>query len=276
MRFSALFPLILVSACNWGYGAPVDRAKFGSALLHEDGSRCVFALHDVVYRPAEGMRAFPDGGIPRYVTDRHKLGIVNIDTGKVTVLVDQKNRRWLNGHGSFHLAGLGGRWALIRQSGQRPDYDHDHLWLRLDLASGDLDDLPLDKELAVENRALGRVEVVDEDFTIILVTKKDDDPQEIWSRNPSGILRRLAVTDHYYGSAEGQIWWYDVTARAGARTDYKTGATIRERRANFAKPRDDPTSRCQARFDGSELIHQYEVGGNWQERPLSVRAPDLR
>lgn len=271
-----MLPLLLASACNWGYGAPVDRAKFGSALLHEDGVRCVFALHDAVYRPAEGMRAFPDGGIPRYVTDRHKLGIVDIHSGRVSILVDEKNRRWLNGQGGFHVAGVGGRWALVRQSGQRPDYEHDHLWLRLDLASGDLDELPLDEELPAENRAIGRVEVADVDFALILVTRKDDSPQEIWSRSPSGSLRRLAVTDHYYGAAEGQIWWYDVAARAGARTDYRTGATVLERRADFAKPRHDPTGRCQARFDGSELVYQYEVDGNWQERPLPVRAAALR
>ena len=66
MRSLAFLSLVLVTACNWGYGAQVDRAKFGSAVLHEDGTRCVFSLHDAVYRPAEGMRAFFEKRAPRW------------------------------------------------------------------------------------------------------------------------------------------------------------------------------------------------------------------
>jgi hypothetical protein len=145
MRRAALLAPLLLSACNLGYGAPIDRATFGSAELHPDGARCVFALHDVVYRPAEGLRAFPDGGIPRYDVDRHKLGVVDVGSGDVTLLVDEKNRDWLPGQGGFHVAGLGGRFALIGQGGQREDYEPDHRWWRLDLASGDLLPLPWTK-----------------------------------------------------------------------------------------------------------------------------------
>jgi hypothetical protein len=276
LHVSALISLLLVSACNWGYGAPVDRAKFASAILHEDGTRCVFTLHDAVYRPAEGMRAFPDGGVPRYDIDRHKIGIVDLDTAETSVLVDNKNRHWLDGHGGFHLVGLRGRWALLRQAGQRPNYEPDHRWLKLDLESGDLEELALDAEMSEKNRQLGRAEIADDAFTLILVTKKDSNPQEIWARSANGTLENLARTDHYYGTAEGQIWWYDVGARAGARTNYKTGTTILERRANFAMPRKDPIRRCQASFDGAQLIHQYKVDGSWKDEALPLRASELR
>jgi hypothetical protein len=275
-RSALLGPLVLISACNWGYGEPFDRATFESAALHEDGARCVFALHDVVYRPAEGMRAFPDGGVPRYEIDRHKLGIVDVHSGKATVLVDQKNRLWLNGHGGFHVTGLRGRWAILGQGGQRPDYEHDRVWWRLDLTSGDLTELPLTEEFAAVHRVLGRVALADEDFTLILLTQKGEGPQEIWSRTADGTLRQLAATDHYYGTAEGQIWWYDVAGRAGARSDYRTGATVRERRANFAIPRQDPTTGCAARSAGRELVFQQKIDGTWQEHPLPVRAAELR
>jgi hypothetical protein len=275
-RYLGLLPLVPLLACNWGYGASVDHATFASAVLHEDGARCVFALHDVVYRPAEGLRAFPDGGVPRYDVDRHKLGIVDVRTAKVTVLVDQNNRHWLQGHGGFHVTGVKGRSALVSQNGQRPDYEHDHLWWRLDLVSGALDKLPLHDELAAKSPALGRVAIADVDFTLILVTRKGDDPQEVWSRTADGALRRLAVTDHYYGTAEGQIWWYDTAARAGARTNYRTGETVHERRANFAIPREDPVRGCKARFDHRELILQDRIDGSWRDRTLPVKAAALR
>jgi hypothetical protein len=271
-----LLPIVFLSACNWGYGAPVDRATFGSATLHEDGVRCVFALHDAVYRPAEGLRAFPDGGIPSYDIDRHKLGFVDVHTGKATVLVDEKNRHWLAGQGGFHVTGVRGNWALVSQGGQRPDYAHDRLWWQLDLASGGLTELPLNEELAAEGRAAGQVALVDEGFTLILTTNKDDGPQEVWSRTAGGTLLRLAVTNHYYGTAAGQIWWYDVAARAGARTDYLTGTTVRERRANFAMPRQDPTSGCRTSANLRELIFQQKVDGSWHDRTLPLQAIALR
>jgi hypothetical protein len=275
-RRAGLVALLLLSACNWGYGAPIDRATFASAELHEDGVRCVFALHDMVYRPAEGMRAFPDGGVPRYDVDRHKLGILDVQTGKTTVLVDRKNRGWLPGHGGFHVAGVEGRSALVRQGGQRRDYEHDHLWWRLDLDSGDLSVLAIDEEMRREGLAVGPVTLVDGDFTLMIVTAKGDRSQEVWSRRADGTLRRLAVTDHYYGTAEGQIWWYDVAERAGARTDYRTGETVHERRANFAMPRQDPVKGCKARFDHRGLILQEQVGGSWRDRVLPVEASALR
>lgn len=272
----SLFAISLLSACNLGYGAPVERARFGSAVLHEDGQRCVFALHDMVYRPAEGIRAFPDGGVPRYDVDRHKIGIVDIHTGAVTLLVDEKNRNWLQGHGGYHIAGVRGGWALVRQSGQRDDYEQDHRWLQLDLASGDFADLPLDDEIADRSLELSRPELVDGDFTLILVTKKGDATQQVWSRAGDGTLNHLATTDHYYGAAEGQVWWYDVVARASARTNYKNAKTIRERRANFKMPRNDPERVCKATFDGTSLIVQEKQGDTWQDRPLPVGASALR
>ena len=81
------------------------------------------------------------------------------------------------------------------------------MWWRLDLHCGALEKLPLDGELAAKGRAVARVALADVAFTLILVTKKDGGQQEVWSRTADGALRRLAVTNHYYGTAEGQIWW---------------------------------------------------------------------
>lgn len=266
-----------VGGCDWGYGEPVDHAGFESARLHEDGARCVFALHDVVYRPAEGIRAFPDGGVPHYDVDRHVLGVVDVRDGAARILVDVRNRDWLDGSGGFHVAGVRGDWALVGQGGQRDDYAFDHVWWQLSLASGALARLPLADALAAHGRDLSRAELVDTDFTLILVTAKGADaPQEIWSRLADGTLRRLAVTDHYYGAAEGQIWWYDVSARAGARTDYRSGATVLERRANFAMPRSDPAAACGPSGDRRALVFQQKVAGSWRDRPLAVAPDDLR
>lgn len=265
-----LLVLLVFTGCNWGYGAPVDRARVGSAVLHEDGERCVFSFHDVVYRPAEGLRAFPDGGIPRYEIDRHKIAVVNVTSGEVSVLVDEMNLDWLDGHGGFHIAGLRGDWALVGQGGQREDYAPDHIWWRLDLTSGELVQLALEQEFAKEGREVGRVELVDDEFTLIVVTKKGERPQEIWSRSKNGTRRHLATTDHFYGAANGEIWSYDVPSRAGARTNYNTGTTVLDRRANFSIPRKEAVRACSPRINTSELIFQEKVGEGWVERPLAI------
>lgn len=270
---SIVLPVLIVVAltgCNWGYGAPVDRARVGSAVLHHDDERCVFSFHEVVYRPAEGLRAFPDGGIPRYEIDRHKIAVVNVTSGEVSVLVDEKNRDWLDGHGGFHIAGLRGNWALVGQGGQREDYAPDHIWWRLDLTSGELVELALEEEFANEEREVGRVELVDDAFTLIVVTKKEERPQEIWSRSKNGTRRHLATTDHYYGASNGEIWSYDVPSRAGVRTNYKTGASLIDRRANFSIPRKEKVRACSPRINTSELVFQEKVGDSWVERPLEI------
>ncbi len=265
-----LVTLLALMGCNWGYGAPVDRARVGSAVLHDDGERCVFSFHDVVYRPAEGLRAFPDGGIPHYEIDRHKIAVVNVTSGDVSVLVDEKNRDWLDGHGGFHIAGLRGNWALVGQGGQREDYAPDHIWWRLDLTSGELVELALAEEFAKEDREVGRVELVDDEFTLIVFTKKGVRPQEVWSRSKGQMRRHLATTDHYYGAINGEIWSYDVPSRAGVRTNYKTGTTLLDRRANFSIPRKEKLRACSPRINTRQLIFQEKVGDRWVERPLAI------
>ena len=263
-------------ACNWGYGPKVESPTFGSAALHEDGARCVFALHDKVYRHAEGIRAFPDGGIPQYDIDRHKVGIVDVHTGKVNILIDRANRDWLDGHGSFHISEVKGRFALVGQGGQRSDYQHDHLWWQLDLVSEELVALKIDAEFVKVGRDIAFVTIADADFTLIAVTEEVNGTKEVWSRTAAGTLRKLAATNHYYGSAQGEIWWYDVDARAGSRTNYLTGSTVRERRADFAIPRTDPTGSCRPTSGGKELLYQQSNGGVWRDTPLAVRATELR
>ncbi len=267
---------VFAAGCNWGYGESVERPRFAGAVLHEDGVRCVFGLHDVVYRPAEGMRAFPDGGVPRYDVDRHKIAFVDRVSGEIRVLVDRPNRDWQPGQGGFHVAGVAGEVALVSRGGQRSDYTHDHGYWKLDLRDGDLEVLSLRTAFAQLGREVARVELADADFNLVAVVRDGAGHQEIWSRADDGTLRKLATTEHYYGAHGGEIWWYEVASRAGARTDYRSGSTQLERRANFAMPRRDPVRDCQASFDGRRLLFRERAASGWSERELGVEPAKLR
>lgn len=247
----------------------------GGALT-QDGAHCVFGLHDVVYRPAEGLRAFPDGGIAKYVVDRHKLAMVELSSGEVRVLVDRPNRDWQRGSGGYRVESVRAGSALVSQGGTRPDHEMLQLHWRLDIEDGSMEALDLRQAFAAEGREFERVELVDDDFTLIAVVRNDADRQEIWSRRSDGTLLRLAETELYYGAAEGDIWWYDTERRAGARTDYRSGETRFERRANFAVPRDPPSRVCRPSFGGRDLLYQERQGEAWVERRLPVDPARLR
>ena len=68
----AICSLLLLTACNTGYGLLQDHSEFVSAKLAGDQRRVVFSAHHYAYRPASGWRAFPDGGVPDYVPECKK------------------------------------------------------------------------------------------------------------------------------------------------------------------------------------------------------------
>lgn len=51
--------LLLLTACNTGYGPLQDHSEFISAKLAADQRTVVFSAHHYAYRPAAGWRAFP-------------------------------------------------------------------------------------------------------------------------------------------------------------------------------------------------------------------------
>jgi hypothetical protein len=83
--------LVLMTSCKAGYGPLEDHSAFVSAQLAEDKRTIVFSAHQFAYRAATGWRAFPDGGIPDYVTDVNLLGVYDLQTRNVKIIRREKN-----------------------------------------------------------------------------------------------------------------------------------------------------------------------------------------
>lgn len=114
----ALLLVFMTSACNAGYGPLQDYSEFVSARLADDNHTVVFTYHKYAYRPATGIRAFPDGGIPKYETDVNILGTYDVKTKKLDILRREKNVDWQHGSGLLTIQSTNGNYALIAQGGQ--------------------------------------------------------------------------------------------------------------------------------------------------------------
>ncbi len=100
-----LVALLLVS-CMGGYGPPYDNSSFVSADTALDGRIGIFTMKRLVYRPASGWRAFPDGGIPKYLMDRNYIAVYDFTSGRTRVIYREDALRegfWLPGSSTLHI-----------------------------------------------------------------------------------------------------------------------------------------------------------------------------
>src|SRR5258706_8412133 len=85
-----ILALLISGSCT--YGAAVDRSAIQSALLLFDQRTVVLVYQELRYQPAEGLAAFPDGGIPRYLRDTAVIATVGLAGGKPIILQRIVNR----------------------------------------------------------------------------------------------------------------------------------------------------------------------------------------
>jgi hypothetical protein len=264
-----------LTGCPWGYGPAVDRSRFVSAKLSDDGRTVVFSYQRLVYRPAEGMRAFPDGGVPRYLEDEHWLGRVDLESGGSRIL-------GAHGHGAYHVQQVVGSTALLGRGGQRrDDLEPEYRSYLLDARTGVLQELSLRRGLAQHGRALGHTYLVREDGLLVLVTpslaeaeehlhwnRVDAVVPEIWLRDAQGSLRRVAASHHYEGFRDGGVFWWSRRDRRHRRYDVANGETRVVENPRFAAA--DVRIGVGLSSDRRSLQVQRKTPSGWEYEPLPV------
>jgi len=279
-----LFPtLLFASLAFFGYGPVQDHTEFVSARLADDHHTVLFTLHQFAYRPAAGWRAFPDGGIPRYVKDVNILAAYDLRGGSIRTLRRERNSEWQPGSGLFTVHSMSGSKALISQGGQwRGTFTLGVRYVLVDLKSGKCVDLDLKGDLAKHGRDCGQIYLVDTNGTLVFVTlslaeAKDSGAirnsglvPEIWVRSSRGLYAKVASSAHYECVQNGEVIYWEPTTRAFMAFSIANQQT---RQAPEFKVHgfEDVTEGVILSSDHRGLQLGEKVAGQWNYRPLDLK-----
>ncbi len=287
-HFIPITTLFVLTSCHLGYGPLQDRSKFVSARLADDQRTVLFSFHHFAYRAATGWRAFPDGGIPDYVTDISVLGTYDLQTRKLTVLRREKNSQWQPGSGVLTIHSMNGTKALISQGGQlRGPFAHGVKYVLLDFMRGDSSDLDLKSDVAARGRDTGQIYLVDGEGTLLFVTlslEEAKDPRayrssklvpEIWVRTPVGDFLKAAVSAHYECTRNGEVIYWEPSTR-----DFMAFSILHRttRKAPEFKVTgyQDVTKGVILSSDQKGLEFGVKVNGQWNYEPVGLEASRLK
>lgn len=183
------------------YGPVRDSSGITSTAVVGAG-RAALVYHGYKTRPAVGIAAFPDGGIPLTLRDDFIVALAGPD-GPPRKLAEFRNEA-LAGTGSVTLSWYAEDPAHIyaTRAGQL-DYSSHYLSdeIRIALNDGAIEHLKLRDQLAARGRDLGASGfggfIPLDDSGTLLVGARQGDRQELWLRPSHGPPRKLADFDRY-------------------------------------------------------------------------------
>jgi hypothetical protein len=284
----AISTLFLMTSCDAGYGPLQDHSEFVSARLADDGRTVVFSFHRFAYREATGWRAFPDGGIPDYVTDVSLLGAYDLQTRELKIFRRERNSQWQPGSGLFTVQFTKGSKALISQGGQLiGSFKLGVKYLLLDFKLGNSTDFDLKSDLAKHGRDTGQIYLVDEDGTLVFLTLSLEEAKvsgayrnselipEIWVRTRSGDYLKAANSAHYQGTRNGEVIYWEPSTR-----DFMAFSiaehTMRKTPEIKVTGYEDVTRGVILSSDRKGLEFGVKVNGQWKYEPLELHSERLR
>ncbi len=205
---TAFLPL---SACT--YGPVFDASRIQSAVVSSDKQSVAFAYQELRYRPATGVAAFPDGGIPRYLVDRAYIAAAPLGGGRPHVLQRVENNA-LPGSGSLSLrASDDDPEHLLVLRGAQVRGGSESSWWRVGWRDGRVLPYPdLEAELRARGRRLGSpkfgdVVVIDPQGDLLIGAQFDNN-DEVWLRTEGGGYRLLLDRVASYYGRRGQDLYY--------------------------------------------------------------------
>jgi len=285
VKLLAVSLILVISGCQ--YGPKRDYSKFTTAALAENGKMVVFTFHDLTYRPAKGMAAFPDGGIPKYITDSSVLVKFDRSTLKLTKLLESKNKEWTNGSGVLHIVTSRGSALLLSQSGQRRDdlsttLTRHHI---LHLETGKHETFDLAEELRRQGRSKGAIYMIDDDGSLLIVSESPYDASakrtgaaavpELWIRRPGGKYLFAGASAHYQETLEGDVIYWRPEDRKHYAFNIHTGST--RLLENYRTPAMKHVSEgVNVGLIGASVDMGVETNGVWTYTPLPIDADAVR
>lgn len=281
---NALLRTLLLSFSLLGYGPVQDHSEFVSASLTENNRTVLFTFHRFMYKPAEGWRAFPDGGIPRYVEDVNIIAAYDLEAGSLKILHREKNTQWQPGSGLFSLQGIKATKALLIQGGQlRSGLQFHRRFVLLDLGSGQCDELELESDLAKYHCSPGQIYLVDGTGSLLFITSVAErtgtsgagQNPELWVRNSRGNYVKVTNSGLYECTREGEVIYWEPSSRTFKGFSIVTGQT-RELPNYRTAANEDVTHGVIVSSDRRGLQVGEKVAGQWNYRPLEIKPGTLK
>ncbi len=224
IRLVTLIPTaFLSSACfalnHLNLPKPQDRSHFASAMLAPDRKTGVFVFKREIYRPGVDGSIFTDYVPGKYLKEVYFLGVYDLETGKIKILNQQKNKGWKPGTWGYAIYDVCQDRALITECGDREatsgKCNHlTHYWL--DLKTGKLAPFPIKNE--IERRGLEFIPyslyLLDAEGTF-LIRIPDKGPNKsgaetLWLRSSAAEYEVIANNAAYYGFQNTQIYFHSA------------------------------------------------------------------
>jgi len=256
-----VFGALAMSACS--YGEPIDASGIEAAVLVNNGQTIVLAYHELKYRPARGLAAFPDGGMPKYLSDREIIAVMPIH-GAAPRILQRIENKGVHGSASISLrASDADADHVLVISGGQPSTDQPsraRRW-RLDWRGGAALPYPdiaadlKDHGSSLGSRAFGDVQIIALDGTL-LIGAMSQGVDQFWLLPPNGNYVLLDHFKQFYGIRGDEIYyWKDNEAVV---RNWRTGA-----------------ARVVARYDVAQrqttrLLRDPTVSAIEQARPVRV------
>lgn len=288
-RLGPALLLLVTAGCGLFYGPTTTRSGFVSARLERDARTVVFTYQRLVYEPARGLAAFPDGGVPRYREDHVMFGTCDALGGDVRILISEKNREFEPGQGRLHIVDMMEPKVLLSRAGRLRGRGEDVVrHLLADTRTGRTIPLDLAQRFAERGRAPGIIRMIDEDGTLLFesptLAEAESDPTwtrnpsvipELWVRTADGRLRRLAATRHYVAALRGEVFYWNVDAREHVAVDITTGAA--RPAPEFRPPEPEPVENGVS-ISGHRRTLSFgrRDGDKWTYREIPVKSQLLK
>lgn len=274
--------LLALAGCGplGSYAPRQDHSRFAAAALLGDGS-VLFSFSHLVYRPATGITAFPDGGVPRYLADESILGTFHPASGDVRILRREKNERWSQGQGRYGIQGVSGTMAVVNQGGQlrrdlaRTLVEH---WL-VDAATGVMQRVDWEAALAERGLVADEVRILDGRGTLLFVTRplgeggrpRTSPDRRLWARTAAGVFVEVAPTPHHERMLGDElVYWVPETRRFHAW--HTVSGTTRELPGYRVPPYEDVTEGVTLDPGGGAVSFGRKSGDSWQYERLPLTA----
>ena len=283
---NALLQTSLLCFSFLGYGPVQDHSEFVSARLTEDNRTVLFTFHRFMYKPAEGWRAFPDGGIPRYVEDVNIIAAYDLESHSPKILHREKNTKWQPGSGLFTIQGINGAKALLIQGGQlRNGVNFETRFLLLDMTAGNYEELDLKSDLAKHQRSPDQIYLVDGAGTLLFITSAkhqatgaratEQQAPELWVRTSTGRYLKAASSALYERTRDGEVIYWEPSTRSFKAFSIATGQT-RAMPDFRSVGYQDVTQGVSLASDRRTLQLGQKIDGQWNYRPVDIKTDKLK